>query len=185
MFYYSLTQCHTMPKPVFLLILLSNLLLFSIPTLQAESTLHVFESSTISPQDTLPKQRREHPSGIHLVLGGPTIITSLSIDYYVSPELKAEIGAGLLGAYGGMTLHLFHIQDEKRWSPYAGAYFIYFPVDVGEALATGSYLPIGIQYRSKKGFTMSFEIAFIFSDDPINNLPYFAGLKVGHRFLYE
>ena len=159
--------------------------MFTFLNIQAEEITSSSDSTIFILQDSLPKERRARPSGVHLVLGGPTILASVSFDHFLFPHIRTEGGGGIAGVFIGINAHLYSIHDKRRWSPYVGTYFSYFPVDVGNPLVTGYYFPLGIQYRSKKGFTASLEVARLHSNDVNFDLPYFAGLKFGHRYLFK
>ena len=100
--------------------------------------------------------------GINANLGGPSLILSLSIDYFFTPNINVETGAGLFGYYGGVKYHINGNRPEKNWTPYVGLYLMHIPeitfFNTVEA-RNGLYIPLGLQYLSNNGFTVGAEMA--------------------------
>ena len=128
--------------------------------------------------------REENRFGFnYLNLGSPSILLSLSVDYFVTPSVDIEVGAGLIGYYGGIKYH-FMGNSEKNWTPYLGA----FGGTIAKINLTGGdksqgiiYFPLGMQYTSDGGFTFGIEAAGIIVDSQ-NSVPIWGAIKLGHHF---
>ncbi len=110
--------------------------------------------------------REENPFGINLVGGGPTILSSISVDYFVSPSINIEAGLGF-GYYGGIKYHI-NGNCATNWTPYIGAFiarstFLDIILDIFDEDddGTGLYVPVGVQYTSDGGFTLGIELSYL------------------------
>jgi hypothetical protein len=112
-------------------------------------------------QETNP--RSENKFGIGAQLGGPTLILSINLNYFINHNYNVEIGAGLFGLYGGLNYYFGQSDKSQRWAPYIGAHYtmVSLPTISQSETLSGIYAPIGIQFMAKNGFTFAPEIAFI------------------------
>ena len=124
--------------------------------------------------------RTRKPFGIRMQLLGPTVIYSAYVDYFVGPQLNAEVGVGLLGMYIGGKYYFASPADEARWFPYAGAVLYAVPAIMSADEAIGGYVPLGIQYMANWGLTLSGEAAVVFSNR--GDLKPYGALKAGFHF---
>ena len=147
--------------------------------------LFLFNTSLLGQDQELSNTnpRVERPVGINAIVGGPGIY-SLSVDYYAAPTVNLEAGLGP-AIFAGIRYHLNGQKAHKAWTPFTGIYGTYFWVfegftdDFGGNVPIIAYIPLGIQFNGKKGFSFSFEIsAFTNFESTVR----FAGLKVGHHF---
>lgn len=134
--------------------------------------------------------REDNRFGINTTFGGPTILVSLSLDYFITPSINLEAGFGFFGIFGGIRYHIFGNRDRINWTPYIGLYsiralsfdspnFIFLP---NIEVIPGLYIPLGIQYMGNYGFTIGLEIAKITANIE-NNLPSITGaIKIGAHF---
>ena len=133
-----------------------------------------------SAQDTDTHNRRElRPWGVSLNLLGPTGISSVNVDYFISRNISVEVGAGFFGAYVGGKAYI----GKKQWTgmPYVGytAAMFGLPGQDDDGVYLYNYLPIGYHYVSKKGFNIAIEVAFNPDDTPYE---LFGQLRLGYRF---
>ncbi len=125
-----------------------------------------------------PREKRR--LGVSGVIGGQSIFVSLSLDYFVTPNLNIEAGAGAVGGYIGMKYHLDSVMNDPRWNPYIGASF-----SVVEAFLDASelnnilYIPVGIQYIGNKGFSIAVEVAGL---TPNSWTTTWGALRIGYHF---
>ncbi len=140
------------------------------------STLHGQEGSKLN-------DRANRKIGIGLNLLGPTFGTSIQGDYFLTRNLNIEIGGGVIGYYGGAKWYFRRQDRSNSWSPYIGWHHTEcFDLYWGWIIR-GSYFPVGIQYLSKSGFTLSVELAALnpgLQKDA--TVPFFGGLKIGYHF---
>ena len=129
--------------------------------------------------------RKDHRMGVNLNVGGPTVLLSLSTDYFITPCINIEAGIGLFGYYGGIKYHIGGKNLEKNWTPYIGIYrttntffglFGYKDV--------GTYIPIGIQHIRSNGFSFGVEAAGLFINGNETNTPppIWGAIKLGYHF---
>jgi len=127
--------------------------------------------------------RSSNRFGINANLGGPSLLLSLSLDYFFTPNINVETGAGIFGYYGGVKYHINGNVAEKNWTPYIGLNIIHIPeitlFSTTEA-RNGLYIPIGIQYLGNSGFTFGTEIAGLVLDGA--KTPVWGAIKIGYHF---
>jgi hypothetical protein len=121
--------------------------------------------------------------GINANLGGPSLLLSLSLDYFFTPTINVETGAGIFGYYAGVKYHINGNRAEKNWTPYTGINLMYIPeitlFSTTEA-RNGLYIPVGVQYLSNSGFTFGAEIAGLVLSGA--KTPVWAAIKIGYHF---
>lgn len=131
--------------------------------------------------DSNPRIEKKH--GVVLSGGGPGLYGALSYDYFVSPNVDVEIGAGPFTVFAGVKYH-FEGGELKKWTPYIGGYSMYIWIfeiltDDDNDTPQGWYFPAGIQYIGDKGFSFAIELAVMHAvGDSIG----FGSVKVGYRF---
>jgi len=139
-------------------------------------------STNLSAQDITAKKddnihpRIDRPVGMSFNF----VALAFSIDYFITPNINPEIGAGLAGVFAGAKYHIY-INDNKKWTPYLGAYWINTPsgfLGRGERV-NGAYIPLGIQYVGDRGFTFGVELAGLILEDVPT--PVYGAVKVGTR----
>ncbi len=129
--------------------------------------------------------RDERPFGLSLNLLGPSILASLSGNYYITPKTKFEGGAGLLGCYAGLDYHFRPNGFHDYWSHYLGAKYSFIPnIGIGgspqEKYFHGLYVPVGLQYLNKNGFGWAGEIAYTYSSKHVQG--FWFCLKFFHQY---
>ena len=100
----------------------------------------------------------ERKFGIGCNFLGPSIVASLSANYFITSKIKIEAGAGILGCFAGGTYH-FGGSRIGQATPYIGSYLsnnagFYSKSD------PFIYLPIGVGGNWKNGLSLHFEFAF-------------------------
>jgi hypothetical protein len=142
------------------------------------ATLSIAQNIVIPNADTLSVQQKK-PFGVSLNLGGPAV-SSISAVYYINRVVKAEIGLGSMFC-AGMTFHCRNDIFNDGWTAYAGAYFerVYRmgwenDPDVHE---NSVYLPIGMQYLTRGGFSFAAEVAY--QNSPILHRNMWGAIKFG------
>jgi len=120
------------------------------------------------------------PFGVNINLLGPTLLTSLSVDYYLTSNLNVEAGAGVIGSFGGLKYHFDDANNDKNWTPYVGVYIAnVFSGSIWNGVFKKTfYLPLGIQFQKKNGTTFAAEIAYTH----IGIVHVWGSLKIGYRF---
>jgi len=137
-----------------------------------------FFSVSVSAQENVRSERR---FGFGIQLGGPTLVTSLESDYFITRNINLEAGIGIIGFYGGTKWYFGAKNKPMYWAPYVGACYIALPDDIlGGDWKAGGYFPIGLQYLSKKGFTFAGEVAGLLHQTA--QTPVFGALKMGYHF---
>lgn len=121
--------------------------------------------------------------GINANLGGSSLLLSFSLDYFFTPNVNVEAGAGIFGYYGGVKYHINGNKPEKNWTPYVGLNIIHIPeitlFSTTEA-RNGLYIPLGLQYLSNNGFTFGTEIAGLVLSGA--KTPVWGAIKIGYHF---
>jgi hypothetical protein len=142
----------------------------------------VLISSNISAQES-PNLNNEKRFGVNVNLLGPTVLLSISMDYFVTPKTNIEIGTGIIGTYVGAKHHWNRNQSETERSPYAGLNVIYIPeicISNCTPARIGLYIPLGLQFMRNGGFTFGGEIAGLVLEN--TKTPVWGALKMGYRF---
>ena len=130
-----------------------------------------------------PAQDSERRLGVNVNVLGPTILLSVSVDYFVTPKTNVELGTGVIGIYGGVKYHWNRNQSESGWTPYAGLDLTFIPEICFISCAPariGLYIPVGMQFMSNGGFTFGAEIAGLILDN--TKTPLWGALKLGYHF---
>jgi len=120
--------------------------------------------------------RKDRRFGISVNGGGPAILASVSLDYFIAPRLNIEAGVGLPGSYLGMNYFIKTRKAKQNWLPYVGlhGFYILDVIDVNEN--KGLYIPLGMHYMSDKGFTFAMELAVVTGD-----IPFYGAIKLGYH----
>lgn len=132
-------------------------------------------------EEEISNPRIERPFGLSISAGGPTFLVSLSANYFVSSTVNFEAGIGVYGFYTGATYHFNGERNEKKWTPYTGAFLFIIPSILGEGAHPGLFIPLGMQFMNIGGFTFRAEVAGILSDFN-DNVPVWGALKFGYHF---
>ena len=125
--------------------------------------------------------RETNPWGVNLNLAGPSIMLSGSVDYFISPTLNVEAGAGLIGYFVGTK---FYPNGNRtvNYTPYFGATFTRLASLWDEEMFSGIYLPLGVQHWGSKKFTYAFEVAyFTVNSSSKDNDSLFGSVRLGWR----
>jgi ankyrin repeat protein len=132
--------------------------------------------------------------GVTLQGFGPSL-ASLKLDYFFTPKINFELGFGITyfnpipaGIFGGVKYYFEMGGEQSKWAPFAGVFYnggLYDNIEVGDGVPASvwmhsAYIPIGIQYMGKRGFTFAPEIA-LWLGAPAQ-LPLSYGLSVGRHF---
>ncbi len=126
--------------------------------------------------------RKERKLGVNAVLGGESIMASVSLDYFVTSTLNIGIGFGLIGGYVGAKYHFRGNIDDLKWTPYIGVSGIRVAGIMGGDSKSGVYFPAGIQYIGNKGFSFSIEAAALSIINRDDEPPIWGAIKTGYRF---
>jgi len=129
--------------------------------------------------------RLNNPLGITINFGGPSILLSAAIDYFVNSNINIEAGTGFVGFFSGVKYHFNGENDNKNWTPYVGLYLTHIPrITLFNSVPprTGLYIPVGIQYLSNNGFSFGVEVAGITLKDIGGGTNVWGGLKLGYHF---
>lgn len=126
--------------------------------------------------------RLNRPLGLNFNILGPSIL-GLSTDYFITSKVNIEAGIGFFGYYGGATYHFNGDQNNRKWTPYTGAYLSHL-FDIGwdedntidDSPENGIYIPFGLQYLNNDGITIRFELA------TGTILSFYGSLKLGYHF---
>ena len=127
-----------------------------------------------------PREKRR--LGVNGVIGGQSVILSLSLDYFVTPNINIEAGGGMIGGYVGMKYHIDGIMNDVRWHPYFGASFAVvesFSFGGETRLENFLYIPFGFQYIGNKGFSIAGEVARL---TPNSWTTAWGAIRIGYHF---
>jgi hypothetical protein len=123
--------------------------------------------------------------GINFNFGGPSIVGSVSFDYFITSSFNIEAGVGYIGFFGGIKYHLGGQKVNRHWTPYLGLYAVRIPELTGSFKVdarSGLYMPLGIQYMSNIGITLGAEVARIAIESIANDTKYWGAVKLGYHF---
>ena len=129
--------------------------------------------------------RVTNPFGVNLNIGGPSILLSFSLDYFITSSLNIEAGVGLIGTFAGIKYHLNGHKVDKNWTPYLGLYAVRIPEITFFSTTparNGLYIPLGIQYISNEGYTLGVEAAGITIKDIADGTNIWGAIKLGYHF---
>jgi hypothetical protein len=101
----------------------------------------------------------ERRFGIGCNFLGPSIVASLSANYFITSKIKVEAGAGILGYFAGGTYHFGGSRIGKA-TPYIGSYLSGNSGLFHSETDPFIYLPIGVGGNWKNGLSLHFEFAF-------------------------
>ncbi len=117
-------------------------------------------------------RRLIYKNGIGLKFGGPTPFLDLNYNHFFNQNINLELGGGAFGGYAGIKYYFGKINKTTAFSPYTGAQITVCPFIMDDFLPV-LYVPIGIQFMSKNGFNMNFEVAwFSVSQEWPNGFPW-------------
>jgi len=138
-------------------------------------------------QDQPVNIREDKAFGFSLVAGG-AVIGGLTLDGFISSRMNLELSAGF-GFAGGFRYHPMGDDPNRSWSPYLGITGAMIPeiklFDTGGDWRPALYLPLGLHYISRSGFSLALEAGYYhgFSDESSSgsfDAPWF-GFKIGWR----
>jgi len=118
----------------------------------------------VSAGDGEPENVRDlYETGLSLNLGG-VVFGGASFDVFLNHSFNLEVCLGAI-AGAGLRWHWRGADPDVLWSPYAGGYVGVIPdIDLGlfgsghdDKVLTDLYLPVGVHYISRQGFSMAFE----------------------------
>jgi hypothetical protein len=124
--------------------------------------------------------------------GGPTLFVSAYYNRFLTQNVNLEVGAGLLGLYGGPRLYYGKKDRTTPVSPYIGFQLCYTSIMKvsssyggtgfsGWEQKLGLYAPLGIQFLSKRGFCLSVELAFMkYPSNTVRNT--WGAIRIGQNF---
>ncbi len=146
-------------------------------------------------QAFVPEQRN---IGLSFNLGGPSLIASWNLDFFLSRHLSLEFGSAYPIYRSFYTGAKIHFPLKSRATNYASIYVggLFGKGALGKELGNYSalYFPVGLHTTSKKGFIFSLETAWVRPlDSYVDNRYYYrrsldksilwAQLRLGKRFL--
>lgn len=151
------------------------------------------QTDTVSVENDIHKPRTNLAA---LSILGPTYFASVSYSKFISPQFNTEIGLGLIGFYGGIKYHKWFaiVEGGEKISPYIGFIYTYsidFLSDSTDVLVFGNptggiYLPLGLHFAGRDGFSLAAEVSRIWLVDANFSFNkrsfYWAGLKIGYAF---
>lgn len=132
--------------------------------------------------------RLTHQNGYGIQIAGPTAFLSGYYNHFWNAHLNAEVGLGLVGAYGGFKYYTAKPTTTRTVSPYLGASLAYIPPVFSRGYQRWIYLPVGIQHMNAKGFHVSLELALNFmkvTDEPVglqNDVILYGAVRLGRNF---
>ena len=109
-------------------------------------------------QITWGNPRLNNRFGVNIIMGGPSLVLSGSLDYFITSSVNIEAGIGLFGAFGGMKYHFSGSKNTANWTPYLGLFYG-ANLSLETDTYTNLYVPLGLQYTGNKGFTFAVELA--------------------------
>ena len=119
-------------------------------------------------QITWGNPRLNNRFGVNIIMGGPSLVLSGSLDYFITSSVNIEAGIGLFGAFGGMKYHFSGSKNTANWTPYLGLFYG-ANLSLETDTYTNLYVPLGLQYTGSKGFVFAVEIAGIFVVKELND----------------
>ncbi|HIP47404.1 MAG TPA: hypothetical protein EYG92_00345 [Lutibacter sp.] len=140
---------------------------------------------------TLPTKKFTNFLGVNLVAGGPSGLTSISVDYHPIQRVSFEVGfkpALIIGPgyYGG--LKYFFKDDFKKATPFIGIYRRTLKNNIfltsQKKVINGFYFPVGIQTINANAWSFTMEIAGITSDHK-DKIGLWGAIKIGYYFFYK
>lgn len=123
--------------------------------------------------------------GVNCIVGGPSVVGSLSLDYFIASNLNVEVGVGYIGFFSGIKYHLEGKKVDRHWTPYLGLFVVRIPELTGEFEVDGRnglYVPLGVQYISNFGITIGAELARFAIESIANDTKYWGAIKIGYHF---
>jgi len=126
-------------------------------------------------QITWGNPRLNNRFGVNMIMLGPSLVLSGSLDYFITSSVNIEAGIGLFGAFGGMKYHFSGSKNTANWTPYLGLFYG-ANLDIEIDSYTNLYVPLGFQYTGNKGFIFAVELAgrFLLNDRYENNDSFFS-----------
>ncbi len=125
----------------------------------------------------------ERRFGVNLNVLGPTVLLSVSMDYFVTEKTNIELGTGIIGTFAGVKYFWNRDQSVSEWTPYAGLNVMYIPEICFfncTPARVGLYIPLGMQIMKHNGFTFGAEIAGLVLGRA--KTPVWGALKIGYHF---
>jgi hypothetical protein len=132
--------------------------------------------------------RLTHQNGYGIQIAGPTAFLSGYYNHFWNAHLNAEVGLGIVGAYGGFKYFTAKPTTTRTLSPYLGASLAYIPPVFTRGYQRWIYLPVGLQHMNANGFHVSLEMAILFtkiSSEPVglqNDVILYGAIRFGRNF---
>jgi len=120
---------------------------------------------------------------VMLNAGGPAIYGAISGSIVLKDIVSIDLGLGLGKAYAGTSIYLNSPFKNPDWQPYIGADIVYFEEFMGP-VSILMYIPAGLRYLNYNGTSISFEIAFLSSNNErfFLDSPLWGGIRFGKYF---
>ncbi len=120
---------------------------------------------------------------IMLNTGGAVIWGSVSGSILLADFMSLDVGLGLGKIYAGTTIYLNSPFKNTDWQSYIGANIAFFEEFMGP-VSTLVYTPLGLRYLNYKGVSISFEIAYLSSNNDrfLIEAPIWGGIRFGKYF---
>lgn len=115
--------------------------------------------------------------------GGPLVWGAVSGSILLADFMSLDVGVGIGKFNAGTTIYLNSPFMNKDWQPYVGANIAYFEEFMGPT-STLAYMPVGLRYLNYKGTSVSFELAFLASNNDLFLIksPVWGGIRFGKYF---
>lgn len=129
--------------------------------------------------------RQEKNLGLSWQILGPSLLTSVDANCFITPNFNVSAGAGLFGYHGGLRYFWGKATEPTPWAPYFGAFYTnIFDFSMSGSVkgnTQGLYAPVGIQYMRSSGFNISAEVAYIYLHGR-DNMPIWGSIQSGYNF---
>ncbi len=120
-------------------------------------------SSRMLPEGENP--RNYYPTALGFGIFGPTTYLSFSVEHFVKESISFTGGIGIIGIYSGLRFHA-NGRKNKKSTIYTGVIINYTQEFQGRGnLTPGIYVPLGLEYISKRGFGIAPELAVLVQAD--------------------
>ena len=152
----------------------------------------LLSGNLMAQNDTSSNKDFEKKYAVGWQLLGPTKIVSLYFDYAFTNQLGMEVGAGIIGYYGGLHYFITNKNSRPHWAPYTGVFYSRAIAVTGDCncafvskttgMRSGVYITAGIEHITDNGFSFAIEAAAFFKINTTSPLSPWGSIKMGYHF---
>lgn len=172
-----------MIKKILLLVICIQVLVLNLIAQSGQSAnSFVLSSYSLEQKDNIFASTKPYRYSLMVNGGGPNIFGSIAFGAMISDFANVEVGLAIGKFHVGASVFIKQWIKNPDFTPYIGAHWSYFEEFMGPTTFP-LYFPAGIRYLNERGYSLSFELAYLVSDSRFFlQSPVWGGIKFGKYF---